>query len=80
MSQFLEGLATKSSKYGIEEVMKALQNYEANVILVNDSVLSRPEVQRLLGEAENRSVKIEIINSMDEAGMQLAAFKDIACF
>ncbi|MEM0143081.1 MAG: mRNA surveillance protein pelota [Candidatus Micrarchaeaceae archaeon] len=80
MSQFLEGLATKSSKYGIANVREAIENYSANTIIVNDSVLNSKEVQRLLGDAENRAIKIEVINSKDEAGMQLAAFKDIACF
>ncbi len=79
MAGFLEGLASSRSKSGMEQVGKALDNYEARTVLVNDSVLGNPEVRKLLGEAEKRNIKIEIFNADDEIGRQLHAFKDIGC-
>ncbi|HUC38832.1 MAG TPA: hypothetical protein VL944_01750 [Candidatus Acidoferrum sp.] len=79
MGEFLEGLASGRSKSGMSEVKKALDNYEAGTILVNDSVLSDINIRSVLGDAEKRRVKIEIFNADDEAGKQLHSFKDIGC-
>ncbi len=80
MGEFLEGLGSGRSKSGIAEVGKALDNYEAGTILVNDSVLSDSKVRELLGDAEKRKIKIEIFNADDEVGRQLHSFKDVGCF
>ncbi|MGC8670064.1 MAG: mRNA surveillance protein pelota [Candidatus Micrarchaeia archaeon] len=78
MEEFLLGLSSGHSKYGIENVSKALDEYAASTIIVNDSVLGDPEVQKLLSKAELAHVKIIVISANDDAGMQLHAFKDIA--
>ncbi len=80
MEEFLKGLSTQKSKYGVENVGKALDEYGADRILVNDSVLGDAKVQTLLDSAERRGVRIEVINADDEVGQQLHAFKDIAAF
>ncbi len=78
MEEFLMGLPSGSSKYGIEEVSKALDDYQAGTILVNDSVLGDENVKKVLEKAEAMHVKIVVISSTDDAGVQLHAFKDIA--
>ncbi len=78
IEEFLTSLSTGKSKYGIENVSIVLDNMEASLILVNDSLLGDPAVQALLAKAEEDRVEIEVINSMDEVGEQLHAFKDIA--
>jgi protein pelota len=78
IEEFLTNLSTGKSKYGIENVSIALDNMEANILLVNDNILGDPAVQELLSQAEKDRVEIEVINSMDEVGEQLHAFKDIA--
>ena len=78
IEEFLTNLSTGKSKYGIENVSIALDNMEASIILVNDNILGDPAVQELLAQAEENRVEIEVINSMDEVGEQLHAFKDIA--
>ena len=45
---------------------------------MNDSVLGDPAVQELLAKAESMHLKIEIFNSTDEVGTQLASFKNVA--
>ncbi len=80
IGKFLEGLAAKTSKYGIENVSNAISDYEASIIIVNDSMLSDDNVRELLKRAEAMALKIEIINSNDEAGQQLSSFGGIACF
>lgn len=79
IEDFLTNLSTGKSKYGVGNVSIALENMEANVILVNDSILGDPAVQQLLTKAEGDRVKIEVFNSNDEVGVQLHSFKDIAC-
>ncbi|MGH2638026.1 MAG: hypothetical protein ACRDF4_01860, partial [Rhabdochlamydiaceae bacterium] len=79
MEDFLTNLSTMRSKYGVDNVSDALDNGEASTILVNDSVLGNQEIQALLATAEERKVNIEVFNSIDEVGMQLHSFKDIAC-
>jgi len=78
MDEFLTNLSTGKSKYGLENVSIALENMSANMIFVNDSILGDPAVQKLLGDAEESRVKIEVFNSSDEVGQQLHSFKDIA--
>ncbi len=79
MGEFLEGLSSGKSKSGIEAVKKAIEDYDARVILVNDSVLSKGEVREILNVAEKNRIKIEIFNANDEIGRQLHSFKDIGC-
>jgi protein pelota len=78
MEEFLKGLSTGRSKHGIQDVEEAIRSYSVTSILVNDSVLGKPEVQQLLAKAEEERIKIEIFNSGDEVGVQLHAFSDIA--
>ncbi len=79
MGEFLNGLSEGRSRSGAKEVGEAIESYEAKGILVNDSVLGDPEVQKLLGRAEHNKIRITVINSDDEIGEQLHAFKDVAC-
>lgn len=79
MEEFLTNLSTGRSKYGLENVSIALENVEANMIFVNDSILGDIAVQKLLNDAEKSDVRIEVFNSNDEVGTQLHSFKDIAC-
>ncbi len=78
MEEFLNGLDSGKSKSGSEAVDEAIENYEASVLMVNDSVLGDPKMQKVLANAEKNNVKIEVFNSNDEVGAQLHAFKDIA--
>ncbi len=77
MERFLSGLASASSKHGVEPVKGLVEEGLADIILVNDSFIGRPEVQELLSEAEKARVKIEVFNSEDEVGSQLHSFGDI---
>jgi protein pelota len=79
MEGFLNGLASKASKYGLDNVGRAMGDYEAETILVNDSMLGDADVQKLLSKAELKGVRVEVFSSEDEVGQQLHAFKDIAC-
>jgi protein pelota len=79
IEEFLTNLSTGKSKYGLENVSIALENMEVNTLFVNDSMLGDLAVQKLLEDAEEGKVKIEVFNSTDEVGMQLHSFKDIAC-
>ncbi|MCW6159891.1 MAG: mRNA surveillance protein pelota [Candidatus Micrarchaeales archaeon] len=79
MEDFLNNLSTGKSKSGVKDVGEAIENYEANVIMVNDLVLSKPEVQKVLASAEEKRIKIEVFNANDEVGQQLHGFDDIAC-
>ncbi len=79
MERFLNGLSSKASRYGIDNVSGAVGDYEATVVIVNDSALPDMAVQKLLSKAESRGVKVEIFNSQDEVGQQLHSFKDVAC-
>ena len=47
--------------------------------MVNDIVLSKPEVQKVLAGAEEKRIRIEVFNANDEVGQQLHGFGDIAC-
>jgi len=78
IEEFLVNLNSGRSKYGVDKVEIALENMDANKILVNDSILGDPAVQQILAKAEEDRVKIEVFNSNDEVGLQLHAFKDIA--
>ncbi len=79
MEQFLKGLSSKTSRYGLDNVGEAIGDYEAITIIVNDSVLSEAPVQELLAKAERRGIKVDVFNSQDEVGQQLHSFKDVAC-
>lgn len=79
MAEFLEGLESGRSKSGIKVVIDAIKNYDANRILVNDSVLADEAIKNALSKAEAAGIKISIINSDDEVGAQLHSFGDIAC-
>ena len=78
MERFLQGLDSKSSRYGANNVMEAIGAYEASTVLVNDSVLGASEVQGALAAAEEKKLTIKVFNSDDEVGQQLHSFKDIA--
>ena len=78
MEEFLKGLSSGISKYGIGNVKEAVEDYRVSIIIVNDSVLGDPAVQELLAKAESMHLKIEIFNSTDEVGTQLASFKNVA--
>lgn len=78
MEEFLKGLSTGASKYGIENVRNAIGDYMCKTVIVNDSALGNPEVQKILAKAESMHIPIEIFNSADEVGTQLSGFKDIA--
>ena len=75
---FFRGIRASGAMSGLERIRAALSEYRIGVILVNDSVLNNEEVKKLLDEADRAGVKIEIFNSDDEAGKQLASFKDVA--
>jgi protein pelota len=77
IEEFLTNLSTGKSKYGLENVSIALENMEADMIFVNDSILGDNAVQHLLADAEEARIKIEVFNSTDEVGMQLHSFKDM---
>ncbi|MEM0149842.1 MAG: mRNA surveillance protein pelota [Candidatus Micrarchaeaceae archaeon] len=79
MEEFLKGLASGKSKYGVENVGKDIRDYETKTVLVNDSVLSAADVQKVLAEAEKNKIEVTVFNSDDEVGRQLHSFKDIAC-
>jgi protein pelota len=78
LNVFLQGLNINKSHYGIADVAHSLADYSAGIILVNDRVLNVKDFQDVLDKADLQKVRIEIFNSDDEAGMQLANFKDIA--
>ncbi len=78
MERFLSGLSIGKSKYGRESVDDAIKGYESRTVLVNDDVLSDPDIQKVLDTAERNRIKIEVFNSADEVGQQLASFKSIA--
>ena len=78
MEEFLKGIEAKSSKYGAGNVSASIEEGNAKVVLVNDSVLGGREFQMVLSKAEERKIKIEDFNSGDEVGEQLHSFKDIA--
>ena len=78
MEEFLSGLVSGRSHYGVSAVEESIKDYSAKVVLVNDSVLGVPEIQELLGLAETMGLRIEIFSSSDEAGIRLHAFKDVA--
>jgi protein pelota len=75
---FFSTLPTGKSVSGVVKVRKALDEYQIGVLMVNDSVINKEEIKELLDIADKSGVKIEIFNSDDEAGKQLAGFKDIA--
>ncbi len=79
IERFLQGLGDGTSKYGLENVSAAIDEAGAGMILVNDSVLGDRSAEAVLEKAERRRLMIEVFNAGDEAGMQLNAFKDIAC-
>lgn len=79
MEEFLRGLASGASKYGLENVGRAVSDYEAKAVMVNDSALSVADVQKVLAGAEKKGIDVIVFNSDDEVGRQLHSFKDIAC-
>ncbi len=75
---FFRGLRMGSAVFGIDGIRSALNEYRIGIVLVEDSSLNDEETKALLDQAEKERVRIEIFNSEDEAGRQLAAFKGIA--
>ncbi|MEM3247461.1 MAG: mRNA surveillance protein pelota [Candidatus Micrarchaeaceae archaeon] len=78
LNTFLDGLRLNAAFKGRAEVKKALDSYDAAIVIVNDDLLNDAEVQGVLDEADAHRVKIEIFNSEDDAGMQLRGFGGIA--
>ena len=78
LNDFLAGLRSGSSFYGIEGIKANIDSKRIGVVLVNDSVLNDENVKELLDYADKHGVKIEIFNADDDAGIQLANFKNIA--
>ncbi len=78
LNRFLSGLSLGASFHGAAKVGEALNSYDAGLVMVNDSVLNDKQIQELLDIADSNKVKIEIFNSLDDAGMQLANFGNIA--
>jgi protein pelota len=78
MEKFLSGLSSQSSKHGIENVKEMIDDGLADIVIVNDSFIGRPDAQAVLALAEKEGVKIEVFNSEDEVGQQLHSFGDIA--
>ncbi|MDE1805113.1 MAG: mRNA surveillance protein pelota, partial [Candidatus Micrarchaeota archaeon] len=74
LNKLLSGLSLGASSQGISDVRKSLEEYDAAVVMVNDSVLNSKEVQDVLDIADKSKVRIEIFNSDDDAGKQLASF------
>ena len=80
MEEFLKGLQLGKSKHGCAAVIDALESYEANRVIVNDSVLGKADYQKALSVAEKMKAKVIVFNSSDEVGQQLSGFEDIGCF
>jgi len=78
LNLFMQALQFGNAWFGLENVDKSLEEYLAGVVLVNDDLLISKDVQSVLDKADKQKVNIEIFNSTDEAGMQLAGFKGIA--
>ncbi|MEM3227390.1 MAG: mRNA surveillance protein pelota [Candidatus Micrarchaeaceae archaeon] len=78
VEEFLRAYSLGEAKYGIENVERAIESYESKKVLVNDSMLGNEEIKRVLDLAEKNGIRIKIINSASEAGVQLHGFKDIA--
>lgn len=78
LNLFFDTLRTGKAIYGPEKVKKALEEYQIGAVIVNDSVINGEQMKELLDAADKSGVHIEIFNSEDEAGKQLAGFKDIA--
>ncbi len=78
LDKFLRGLSLSASFHGVAKVRESLDSYVAGLVMVNDSVLNDKQIQELLDIADRNKVKIEIFNSLDDAGMQLANFGNIA--
>ncbi|MGC8676320.1 MAG: mRNA surveillance protein pelota [Candidatus Micrarchaeia archaeon] len=78
LNMLLRGLASGASFAGKGRVEQALEEYNAGIVLVNDSAINDPEIRRLLNKAYEQHAKIEIFNAEDDAGMQLKGLGDIA--
>ncbi len=77
LNLFLKGLTLGNSYSGVENVREAIENYDAGIVLVNDSKINDKQVKNLLDEAYMNKVPIKIFNADDDAGMQLKNFGDI---
>jgi protein pelota len=78
LNMFLGGLVTNSSSHGESAVHASIDSHTAGVVMVNDDLLNDDGIKKVLGDADRYKVPIEIFNSEDEAGRQLASFKGIA--
>lgn len=78
LNTFLAGLGFGASFFGVDKVSAALEQYAAGSVLVNDSVINNDEVKEVLDAAYLQKVGITVFNSDDDAGVQLANFKNIA--
>ncbi len=78
LNKFMQALQLGSAAFGLKKVEESLDSYEAGAVLVNDDMLNKEEVQKVLEKADKQKVRIEIFNSNDEAGMQLGGLGGIA--
>ncbi len=78
LNRLLEGLKLNGSYCGYEKVKESLEEYDARVVLVNDTMLNDPSFKELLEKADMSKVEIAIFNASDDAGMQLANLGNIA--
>ncbi|MDE1851594.1 MAG: mRNA surveillance protein pelota [Candidatus Micrarchaeota archaeon] len=79
LNLFITELRMGRAHSGIDGVKSMIDDGTANTVLVNDSVINNDEIKTVLDSADRHGIKIEIFNSEDDAGMQLASFKNIAC-
>jgi len=79
MSEFLTRIARgEAVAYGTAEVMEAVTCGAAEQILVADSVLRDPSIEKLLEEGERIRATINVLSTSFEPGMQLASLGGIA--
>ena len=78
LNAFLAGLGLGASFFGVDRVGEALEQYLAGGVIVNDSAINESSVKEVLDAAYMQKVEITVFNSDDDAGVQLANFKDIA--
>ncbi len=75
---FLGELRVGRAHYGGDNVLAAIRERRAERVLVNDSVINDEKIKGVLESADRSGIRIEIFNSEDDAGVQLANFKNIA--
>jgi protein pelota len=70
---------TGLAAYGKEEVKKALENFAAEIILVEDELLKKDkEVEKIIIQAEEKKVPVMIFSFESDPGKQLAGYGGLA--